>query len=157
MSRQAALKRRPHVPCSPSRAAGVAAVAGASAVVVAWPLLFLAMMGGLAAAMSPRYGGFGWGNRGGLVVSWGTGLILTAGLVWLVIWLLRRAGLLRPLVVVFGGLGLTGVLTVAYVLVLHAATTEPPAWAAVLFPLVAALCFGALAGWMQQAGDGRTR
>lgn len=130
---------------------------GTSAIVAAWPLLFLAMLGGLASAMSPRYGGFGWGGRGGLVVSWGLGLMLTAGLVWLVIWLLRQAGLLRPLVVVFGGLGLTGVLTIACVLVLHAVTAERPAWAAVLFPLVAALCFGVLAGWMQRAGQVRTR
>lgn len=149
MTRQATSKRHPRVPCSPSRAAGVAAVVGASAVVAAWPLLFLAMLGGLAAAMSPRYGGFGWGNRGGMVVSWGLGLMLTAGLVWLVIWLLRQAGLLRPLVVVFGGLGFTGVLTAACVLGLHVVAAEPPAWAAVLVPLAAALCFSVLAGWMQ--------
>ena len=149
MTRPPASRRGPHAPCSPSRASGVAAVVGASAVVAAWPLLFLAMLGGLAAAMSPRYGGFGWGNRGGLLVSWGIGLMLTAGLVWLVIWLLRQAGLLRPLVVVFGALGLTGALTVACVLVLQVVTAQPPAWTAVLFPLVAALCFGGLAGWMQ--------
>lgn len=149
MTRPAASRRGPRVPCSPPRAAGVAAVVGASAVVAAWPLLFLAMLGGLASAMSPRYGGMGFGNRGGLLVSWGLGLILTAGLVWLVIWLLRQAGLLRPLVVVFGALGLTGVLTVACMLVLQAVTAQPPAWVAVLFPLVAALCFGSLAGWMQ--------
>ena len=149
--------RRPRLPCSPSRAAGVAAVVGTSAVVAAWPLLFLAMLGGLAAAMSPRYGGFGWGNRGGLVVSWGIGVTLTVGLVGLVIWLLRRAGLLRPLVVVFGGFGLTGVLTAACVLVLRVVAAETPAWAAVLVPLAAALCFGVLAAWMQRAGYVRTR
>lgn len=151
MTRQAASRQRTRVPCSPSRAAGVAAVVGASAVVAAWPLLFLAMLGGLASAMSPRYGGFGWGNRGGLVVSWGLGVTLTAGLLWLVIWVLRQAGLLRPLVVVFGAIGLTGVLTAACLLVLRVATAEPPAWAAVLVPLAAALCFGVLAGWMQRS------
>lgn len=128
----------------------MATLAGVGTAVVAWPVLFLAVLAGLVAAMPARYGGLDLGFGGGLVASWGLGITLMAGLVWLASRLLRRAGVRHPLMVVLAGLGLAVVLTTASSLLLHAAALQPPDWAGMLVLPAAGLCFGLVARVVQR-------
>lgn len=115
---------------------------GACTALAAWASYVIVLLIGLTLLMPPEMGGMGMGAVG-MAIVYGFAAVLAAGLLWLLILLLRLAGVPRPAPAALSGVGVSVALCVAggMLLWLTIGPAPPPGLFLPAFPVLVAMGF----------------